>query len=88
MIPDLFILLATYIMTLFVSLFPDSTGFSNTVHSAATTLGAGVGVLNPLVPIDQLVAILGLIITIEIAIFGFKTFKWVISHIPWVGGKG
>jgi len=88
MIYDAFLAAGTFILGFIVQIFPDSTGFPSEVHSAATYMGNLGGMLNPVVPITTLGTILGLIIAIEIIIFSFKTFKWLISHIPVIGGKG
>lgn len=88
MITNAIITLANFVLGIIIPIFPLSIGFPQAVHNGANTLGAGVGVLNPLVPIGTLVTILGLIVSVELIIFGFKTFKWLFSHVPWVGGKG
>lgn len=71
-----------------INLFPTGTGFPTEVHSAFGTLGGYVGLIDVLVPVQTLLWCLTLIFGIEIAIFGFKTLKWIISHIPFIGGKG
>jgi len=71
-----------------ISIFPSGSTFGTDVHSAFSTLGSYFGVMDSFVPINTLFNCLLLVFGVEIAIFGFKTLKWVISHIPMIGGKG
>lgn len=70
-----------------ISLFPTGTGFPSSFHTAVTALGGYLHILDPLVPISILLTCLTLIFTVEIAIFGFKTLRWILSHIPAIGGN-
>lgn len=80
--------LAYSIISWLVSLFPHSTGFPDTVHTALSGLGGYLHILDPIIPTDTLITTVGLLFTLEISIFVFKGIKWLISHIPWIGGKG
>lgn len=71
-----------------IGLFPTGTGFPEGFHTAVTALGGYFHILDPLVPISTLLTCLSLIFGVEIAIFGFRTLKWLISHIPFLGGRG
>ncbi len=71
-----------------INLFPEGTGFPAEVHEAFSTLGGYFGIMDVFVPLDIVLWCLITIFSAEIAIFGFKTMKWVISHIPLLGGKG
>jgi hypothetical protein len=71
-----------------INIFPVGTGFSTGFHTAMTSLGAYLHILDPIIPINILLTCLLFIFGVEIAIFGFKTLKWIISHIPWIGGHG
>jgi len=88
MIISAFLLIINYFIQLIVSVFPVGNGYPQQVHEAASTLGGYVGILNPIFPIDTLYQILLIVISIEIAILGFKSFKWLMSHLPFVGGRG
>ena len=88
MIFDALILLGNTVLGLIIPIFPISSGFPNAVMSGATYLGNMVSMFNPLVPVGTLATILGLIVSMEVSIFAFKTFKWLFSHIPFIGGKG
>jgi hypothetical protein len=71
-----------------IGLLPNGSPFPAEVHSAFSTLGSYVGIIDVFVPLTVLLWCLMLIFGVEIAIFGFKTIKWIISHIPAIGGKG
>jgi len=43
---------------------------------------------SPVVDTVIMASCVGTIFAVEIGIFGFKTFKWVFSHVPVIGGKG
>jgi len=85
MIFDIFLNMGAAVVGFLVGLFPVSQGFPPAVFTAAATLGNTIGVLNPLVPIGTLATILGLILTLEGIIFGFKTFQWIYRYIPFIG---
>jgi len=88
MITTAFLAIVNYFFQLIVSVFPAGNGFPAQVHTASQQIGGYVGILDPIFPIDTLYQIIILVIVIEIAILGFKSLKWVISHIPFVGGRG
>lgn len=71
-----------------IGLFPSGSGFPTEVHSAFSTLGGYVGLIDAFIPVQTMLWCLTLIFGVEIAIFGFKTLKWIISHIPFIGGRG
>jgi len=88
MIVSAFISLAFLILDGIVSLLPNSTGFPQGAHDAVSGLGGYFGMFAPILPMSTLATCVGLIFSVEIAIFGFKSIKWIVSHIPWVGGHG
>lgn len=71
-----------------INLFPTGTGFPEDFHTSATMLGGYLQMLDVILPIEALAICITTLITVELALFGFKTIKWAISHIPWIGGKG
>lgn len=71
-----------------INIFPSGTGFPAEVHSAFNTLGGYVGLMDVFIPISTLLTCLTLLFSVEIAIFGFKTTKWIIHYIPVIGGRG
>jgi len=88
MITDALITLGAGLIGGIVSILPDSSGFSPDVLAAAQHLGAYFGMFSPLIPISTLATAVTLVFTVEIAIFGWKTIKSLISHIPQFGGSG
>lgn len=88
MIVTAFLNILTYFLELIVLVFPEGEGFPDVVHTSAQQVGGYVGILDPIFPIDTLYTIITLVIVIEIAILGFKSLKWLLSHIPFVGGRG
>lgn len=88
MITDAIINLGFTILNWFITLFPVSTGFSTDIHTAFSTFGGYVGMFTGILPYSIIAAAIGIIFAVEIAIFLFKTTKWVISHLPAIGGRG
>jgi len=88
MIITAIIYLAYFLLSGIIGLFPASTGFPTEAHQAMAGLGAYLGIWSPILPIATLVTVVTLVFSVEIAIFTFKGVKWVISHIPQIGGKG
>lgn len=88
MITETLLTISNFVISIIINLFPAGTGFPSSVHTAASYLGQNVGFLNPIIPLETLQQILLLIIGIEILIFTFKTVKWAVSFLPFVGGRG
>jgi hypothetical protein len=87
MITFLLTILYTFLQWI-ISQFPAGEGFPSQIHDSATTLGGYLKTIDSLVPLSTLKWCLLLVFSVEIAFFAFKTFKWIISHIPQFGGKG
>lgn len=77
-----------YVLNWLISLFPVGSNLPTNVHTGASYLGGFFTLINPLVPTTTLAIIIGLIFTVEIAFFGWRTLKWVLSFIPLIGGRG
>jgi len=88
MIITAFIEILNYILTTLVSVLPSGSGFPEEVHSSATLLGGYARTLDPLLPFDTLFTIITLVVIVEIALLTFRTFKWLLSHVPFIGGNG
>jgi len=76
------------VLSWFIGVIPASAGIPAEAHSAAVSLGGYLGIFSPILPIATLLTTITLVYSVEIGIFTFKTFKWIFSHIPLVGGKG
>jgi len=87
MITDAILNIAYFAVSGLVSALPAGGGFPSEVHAAATALGGYAGVLDSILPIPTLLATTTLVFTFELAIFGFKTAKWLLSYVPFIGGK-
>lgn len=88
MITTAFVQLGYILISGFVSILPNSSGFPTSVTTAATTFGGYFGMFSPLIPIGTLATAVSIAFAVEIAVFGWKTFKSVASHIPLIGGAG
>lgn len=71
-----------------INLLPDSEGFPSEVATAFSSIGSYFKLLDAFVPTNHLLIALGIVFGVEIALNGFKGFRWIISHIPFIGGKG
>jgi len=80
--------LAYGLISSIIGFLPDSTGFPIVVVDSARTLGGYFGMFSPLIPIGTMAAVMTLVFSIEIGVFGWKTVKSIASHIPWIGGAG
>jgi len=83
-----FVYIAAYILQLIVSILPTSTGFPSEVTAAFVTFGGYVQILDTVLPIATLATVLGILVAVDLSIFAFKTFKWIFSHLPFIGGRG
>lgn len=88
MISNIFIKLAYILLSTILNLLPVSSGFSADVTSAATHFGSYFGMFSPIIPIGTLGIAVSVAFSVEIAIFGWKTLKSIVSHIPQFGGAG
>lgn len=88
MIVTAFISILSFFLGLIIEVFPTGNGFPDIVHTSATQIGGYVRILDPIFPVDTLYQIIVLLIVIELSILGFKSIKWLMSHIPFIGGRG
>jgi len=88
MITDLFMNFVYGMLVWLINILPASTGFPPEVQNAFTTIGGYTKIFDPLIPWATMATCVALAFSVEIAIFGFKTLKWIISHVPIIGGKG
>lgn len=87
MIGDLFLGVVFWFLTTVIGLLPSSNGFPTVVMTSAHTIGGYFGMLSPILPMGTLATVIALVFSVEIAIFGFKTLRWLIGHIPFIGGN-
>ena len=67
-----------------LNIFPAGTGFPASVHTAFQFLSSYLGFMDVFCPLSVLLACVLLVYGVEIALFGFKNVKWIISYIPFV----
>jgi len=88
MITGYFLNLPYYFISFLIGLLPASQGFPPEILAAAQTIGGQIGMFEPVFPTGDLAAGLAIVSASQIGVWSWKTFKWVVSHIPWFGGKG
>ena len=88
MIITAFLQIVTYLMGIALSIFPDAGGLPSDVHSGATIIGGYARTLDGILPFNTLFTVVSIVVSIELLIFAFKSFKWLISHVPFIGGRG
>jgi len=88
MITSAFINLAYSLLSGIIAFLPEGSTLPAAVHTAAVWLGGYLAILDVIFPTTTLVVTVTIAFTVEIAVFGFRTLKWVLSYIPFVGGKG
>lgn len=76
------------LLTFLINFFPSGSTLPSGFHTAVTALGGYLHILDPLVPISTLLTCVSLIFAVEISLFGFKFLRWVLGHIPQIGGNG
>jgi len=87
MITDALISIALFVADLIIGILPSGGTLPASVHSAAASLGGYLAVFDPLVPVGTLISALTLVFSVEIGIFAFRSARWIISHLPFIGGK-
>jgi len=87
MITTFLIFLAVTVLSTIVNFFPVSSGFPQEAIDSVSYIGGYIGMLDPLVPVSTMFTILGLIIALELSIFGFRTLRWLFSYLPFIGGR-
>lgn len=78
----------SYLLTKFIGIFPDSTGFSSSFHNAFIYAGGKLNAFDYMVSLSDLKICLVILVSAEILIWKWETIKWVISHLPFIGGRG
>lgn len=87
MITNLFITAGIYVGNMIVTRLPVSSGFPPDVIEYVTFFGAAAKSYFWMLPIPALLIALGIVFVADGVVFGWKTFKSLISHVPWIGGS-
>jgi len=85
MITSAFLTFGVFIGNFIVGLFPAGAGFPSEVQSAFSWLGGYLQMLDPLIPIETLGATVTIIVTMELILFGWKGFNYLLSKMPFIG---
>lgn len=85
MISTAFIMMAYQILGFFLLIFPISTGYPSEIQTAMSWIGGYLGMLDPLVPKETLLATVTIVFVVELVIFGYKLLTWIVSKIPFIG---
>lgn len=88
MITQYFLDLPYYALSGIINFFPLSQGFPPQALQAANAIGSKIGIFGPVMPLDTLSLCLGILFSAQLGIWGFKTIKWIMSHVPFIGGRG
>ena len=80
--------LAYFLVAGAIAIFPSGSGLPVEVHDAASYLGQYLMLIDGLIPVATLVVVITVTFSAEIAIFGFRTLKWIFSYLPFIGGRG
>jgi len=88
MITQYFLDLPYYIVASFINFFPPSVGFPPDVLQSAELIGGQIGMFDPVMPVADLSAALGILFSAQIGIWVYKSSKAILAHIPFIGGKG
>jgi len=85
MIGSFILFFAGYVLQLLTAILPSSSGLPADVSSALSDFGGYVGILDPILPIGTLATVFALVVAYELAVFCFKTVRWVVGYIPFIG---
>lgn len=64
-----------------LSLLPDAT-LDTRISTAFANVQGYISTMDPIFPIGTLLTVLGIIVLVEFAIFGYKALYWLIKKIP------
>lgn len=83
-----FVYLGAYVLSALIGILPDSTGYTTETLASFELMAGYAQILNSIIPAVELAVVLGIVIAVDIAIISFKTFRWLLAHLPLVGGRG
>lgn len=76
----------TWILRLIFGAFPTLAVPSNVV-SALSSAGHSLWALNSFIPLNTFATVVGIYISVEVAILVFKFLQFIIRYIPFIGGR-
>jgi len=87
MIIDAFLGILVYVLNIVINIFPNGAGLPQQVHTASVAIGGYAHTFDALLPIDTLFTVLILTITVQLAVSAFQALRWLISYVPFIGGR-
>jgi len=88
MITNALIAFGVAIGNFILSVFPDGSGFPSTFTDAVTTFSGYLAILNPIFPYETLLQIIQLVIAYQLIVLAWRGTRWLVSHLPFIGGNG
>ncbi len=67
---------------------PNSIPLPTELFSAFSLAGSYLSMLSPIIPLVTLSTIILLVLAVEISMLSFRTIRWIVSYIPFIGGRG
>jgi len=86
MITDFFLRLPYYFLSWFIGLLPAAKPLPGDIMASAQLIGTKIGIFEPVMPLVALSSALGILFSAQVAIWTWQGFKWLSSHIPFIGG--
>jgi len=80
--------LAYYLLFFIVDNIPMSTGYPSEVGEAIAYIGGYMTIWDFILPTGTVLVCMLIVFSTELGIWSFKGVKWIVSHLPWIGGKG
>lgn len=87
MIITLIVNIILIIVNFLLSFLPLNYVVNAGVASAFSSAGASLWTLHAFIPIDILFTAVFLVLMSELFILQFYFWRWVVSHLPWIGGR-
>lgn len=68
--------------TVLVSLFPNANiTITENISEFMTTFRSGLVMADAFIPVNYMLTCMGLILTVETALFSFKLYRWIASNV-------
>lgn len=81
MILGILLIILYSVFSFVIGIFPSWAGWPSAMENTITTVGASLATLNKIIPIDTLLAILGIMFLLE---FGYQTYRainWILNKL-------
>jgi len=88
MLTTLIITIPITFLTLLANLFPIASSMASGVASALSSASSSLWALNAFIPVPTIALATGIAVSVEIVLLSFRFARFIISYIPFFGGKG